>query len=486
MVQHVITHLLKNVILFQSLSLSSFLNVYVHGLASHSWRTNIEPQYVVVSHESLQEFENELHNSGKQIHEFDRAERVPVTYLNGKQMVCFLPHSGDSNNNNKKNPDQHSTKSAERSSSFPITKDEIVTAAGKRLRTLKEKCITSAQGYWSYSVCPFSHVRQFHNHGKKKADAEFNLGRFNDTELMSVPKYISDSGQEFDLYSQHFSGGTDGRNTQVHFVCKGSALDPTLKQNANRQNRQTSISRTGSLIAHIQEDPMYTYHITVAVEEVCGVSETPQQLIASSPMKCFRHVGSWWTAEVCPFQQVRQYHKEIDGSRTQILLGMPTHGALIATVDQASEAAFQLTQFLKWPNNAQDQSVDDLIGGDPLPYFEEVFTDGSPCGDASDARRRATVVRYTCDARAAHQSSEFSGVGKGLDTLHKQFHFRSIDSFEEVGECLYKIVVRLPELCVHPAFEHLVATPDDSDNIAQINCLPADVVSSAAFGNRDE
>ena len=39
--------------------------------------------------------------------------------------------------------------------------------------------------------------------------------------------------------------------------------------------------------------------------------------------------------KVCPFDSVRQYHKEVDGSRTEISLGSPkTDGALVLTEAQ--------------------------------------------------------------------------------------------------------------------------------------------------------
>jgi Glucosidase II beta subunit-like protein len=70
-------------------------------------------------------------------------------------------------------------------------------------------CLVTRLGYWSYKVCPFKEVTQFHQKGTK-VEMEFNLGTYDkDLDETSIDG----------AYAQSFSGGTDGRKTTVNFVC---------------------------------------------------------------------------------------------------------------------------------------------------------------------------------------------------------------------------------------------------------------------------
>ena len=513
---------------------------------SDSWRTDSAMQYVVVAHDSLLHWQEELQAVGKQLEDVAAgAERVPVTYLNGQQNVCFLPKSGAAD---------VEVDGPTPITEFPTTDEEKLDFAADMLGGYEGKCASTSAGYWWYSVCPFSSVRQFHPNGKGKPDTEFDLGSFNNTELFAVPLHAQkhhqkqkrkqqqqqsnkqdtdeDDGDsqtgdtasseratgpssEFGVYTQLFSGGSEGRQTQVHFVCRGSAMDPSSKQSSNAQT--ASARQNGQLvIAKITEEPQHTYHITVATPDLCGVGETAEQLIASASQKCFRSVGTWWTAEACPFTSVQQYHKEIDGTRTEISLGTPANGALIVTTEQAAAATADLEKLLvkaksitNIDNDVVSVTPDDAataatasaneeatpnididkirsaamlataaVGGDPLPYFQEVYTGGSSCGEGADVMQRAAVVRYFCDSKASVVGSSGSGRESAYGST-----FRSISSFEEVSECLYKVEVRLPELCMHPAFHHLQATAPDSSAtmVARINCVPASDVEAAGL-----
>ena len=44
----------------------------------------------------------------------------------------------------------------------------------------------------------------------------------------------------------------------------------------------------------------------------------------------------------------------------------------------------------------------------------------------------------------------------------------------------YKVDLRLPELCLHPAFHHQRNTPSETHTLSKINCVPADDLEEGA------
>ena len=73
-------------------------------------------------------------------------------------------------------------------------------------------------GYWTYEVCPWRRVRQYHSEnaagGNAAVHSEFSLGTY------------AKGQDEWDaakrLYSQRYTVGTEGRGTLVRFVCPES------------------------------------------------------------------------------------------------------------------------------------------------------------------------------------------------------------------------------------------------------------------------
>ena len=157
-------------------------------------------------------------------------ERVPITYLDGQRSVCFLPPSDGVAGQASVGGESPTTRVA----SFPITDGEKLAAIGSTLRSVHggagagagasggaTQCVTTSNSdYWQYRVCPFGTVEQFH--GKGTSATAFHLGRYNSTEKMAVPLHAAKRGVDFAVYTQQFSGGTDGRETQVRTTYVGA------------------------------------------------------------------------------------------------------------------------------------------------------------------------------------------------------------------------------------------------------------------------
>lgn len=211
-------------------------------LLSASWRSSEEAEFVVVAHESLADWKRQEESDGGGIllagmkrdgigegssnddghalfrSMLDSLERVPVTYLNGQRSVCFLPPPPEAVAAASKKAAARAAQeqaAAAAASGAAETDADKAAAVAARLRRFEGKCATMPDGYWHYAVCPFDKVRQFHPNPKGKPTSEFNLGTFNSTESMEVPSFLARRGGDFSAYTQKFSGGTDGRETQV-------------------------------------------------------------------------------------------------------------------------------------------------------------------------------------------------------------------------------------------------------------------------------
>ena len=97
-----------------------------------------------------------------------------------------------------------------------------IEQATTRLAGLRGTCYFMRVGYWTYEVCPWATVRQYHSEsggaGAPTVHSEHSLG-----------KYAGDGSDEFNadrvIYSQQFTGGAEGRSSVVRYLCPDSWRD---------------------------------------------------------------------------------------------------------------------------------------------------------------------------------------------------------------------------------------------------------------------
>ena len=186
----------------------------------------------------------------------------------------------------------------------------------KMRRHLKGKCFERAEGYWTYEVCPFSTVRQFHrppgSHQAAARDPLFSLGThvtkrnavfrtaafeaaaaashggvapppapaavtgatvFTDAmmyvpaahsgEAATAPELMQAHRTHRDVASaaQHFEGGSNNRQTTVYFRC--------VQNVQNAQPASSSAAPAATAIATINEPRPFHYIVMIETPHAC-------------------------------------------------------------------------------------------------------------------------------------------------------------------------------------------------------------------------
>jgi len=313
------------------------------------------------------------------------------------------------------------------------------------LQALRGQCLTAQKdAWWSFQVCHWQEVRQFHPVTPAEAVglgvAVDSSGQLRHPEMdWSLGKFVSAalgrpvSGRSAQVHS--FDGGQlcdetgGGRRARVQYTC---AALPAISANGGALH-----------VVSIEEPSVCQYELLVHVPELCALPEfsaavaaprTDQrprrsfrEVVASYDSSCFQRSEGWWTYELCPLSQIRQYHEEQSKVVQEYVLG----------------------RFGGW--TADRVRLLPAKGDQPLSGAMD-FSRGTACdhgNDKIDERNvgvsRVTEVRVQC------------ANGQG-DHIH---------SVREVATCRYVLIFKSDRLCALPAFN-----VSKSDAFT-IQCTPA-------------
>jgi len=225
-----------------------------------------------------------------------------------------------------------------------VSEEAAATGAdgAARIRAIQGTCFFMRVGYWTYEVCPFKRVRQYHSETSKEGTSvhsEYVVGTYDASKDHWRASQL--------LYTQLFSMGDEGRSATVRIICP--------------ENRR---EEDGLVIVHEPSEKQYV--ITLRLAAICTPAEgavkpaaaaaaanarakaavaaaaaagipqaraaesmgaltmpgsrpgaplaeiaTPQaRLLSPIRGRCFQIVKDYWTYEYCPMKHVRQFHVE--------------------------------------------------------------------------------------------------------------------------------------------------------------------------------
>ena len=381
------------------------------------------------------------------------------------------------------------------SSSSSVSPDEGTLSFYRSLMEKeKQNCALLRAGYWTYEVCPFKYVRQYHvpigkrpHPDKKKKTPEgpattpqilehdplFNLGQYEENKDEMVGN----------IYTQYFKDGTDKRQSIVSYHCDSTTIT------ANNNNNNNNPSNNNGKVSVEEPTPLH-YHITFKTPLLCkanidneklklygdnmqeieyeeeieveedvqvevegeyeeeeeeveeqnendtsntGLSKRGLNALKALNGVCLRYVESWWTYELCGGGKIRQFHVEKNKKSNN--------------QDDAITMEFTLGIFDKDKNKAMVTDGTALKRAHPFFKLKQYYGKGTSCDLTNEPR--AVFVEYEC---SNSQHTYIMGI-------------------TETSTCTYKMSVATPLLCKIKEFDYLKKKSASYENI---RCFPAD------------
>ncbi len=343
---------------------------------------------------------------------------------------------------------------AESSSGVPAA-----TLVSNAISGLRGTCVTKKTGWWTYELCHFADLKQYHEE-KGKIDAVQNW-------KLGVVQPPADLG----VFSPAASTVTNGvtlhtRARVVHPFADGKICDETKKPRAGEVHYEcrgsASSKASKPAITEILEPSTCFYHISVHVPALCAIpefkppasampdsSDSPAAVARLYRERCFYRSEGWWTYEFCVNKHVRQFRQQ------------PGKNSAPGAADPDSPE-FYLGHVVAAVRNKLPYEPK-LHSKDPRrSYAFASYTGGSGC-DLVD-QKRETEVRLSC-------------ATDGQDRIL---------SVQEVALCQYRLVFASAKMCALEEFsaaeekvQEIVCYYADDDEAAEVEAAEAEAEAEA-------
>lgn len=284
-------------------------------------------------------------------------------------------------------------------------------------KKLAKGCFSKTIDYWTYEVCPWRKVTQFHKEGNA-IGLSFSLGKHDNT---------ADTFNEEMQLTQTYTQGKDGRTARVTFTCNPSVSSPELDH----------------LLTSVREPQERVYHFEILSTSACVDSEverrrkrksSPLELMRPMENQCVSLNTGWWTYKFCFLRDVTQAHYEP--------APVPAGSVPPVALEMVTTVEYSLGRLEKFVDIEESGTL--VKGATPEEtYFKQTYKSGTNC-DIGDKQARETEVRFYC---SVHEPAVIKGV-------------------TETGACAYLLHLHTSLLCSHPAFE------PKAKSTHEIVCLP--------------
>jgi hypothetical protein len=346
--------------------------------------------------------------------------------------------------------------------------------------SLSSGCFIIQVDYWSYRLCPFDRIIQFHPHNTNPSmqhhSMQFDLGVY-DSKL--------DSYSDSPSYIQYYHAADSKRNSRVEYYCNLNAKDSNRHTAGNNYylldnsvQEKNLNSNPNFLSKHrlisVTEPKPFSYHFIVQTPAACNNKQATKSTLhikqeANDPIisaaeieqyqldgnlslaynllhnsffsavnaDCIQLNTGWWGYKYCWLRELSQFHKESQPSPQQS--SNSPNNQLVTT------AEYSLGHF-----DAKSYNLSSLVNsfsihlstdGSSGSYVQHNYTEGTLC-DVDTKKHRDSAVRFFCD----------------LSLTATNPHAAIVRSVVEASTCSYIVNIATAALCAHHSFKPQLPT----------------------------
>jgi protein OS-9 len=336
---------------------------------------------------------------------------------------------------------------------------DTATLVTNVITALRNHCVTKKTGWWTYELCHFGDLKQYHEEGGKiDAVQNWKLG------IVQPPSQLG-------AFTPAASTVTNGvtlhtRAKVAHPFVNGKICDETKKPRAGEVHyecRGSASATSRPAIIEILEPSTCFYHISVHVPGLCAIpefkppasampdsSDSPAAVARLYRERCFYRSEGWWTYEFCVNKHVRQFRQQPGKNAAPGAADPDSPEFYLGHVGAAVRS--------KLPYEPKLHSKDPRRS-----YAFASYTGGSGC-DLVD-QKRETEVRISC----------------ATDSQDR------IVSVQEVALCQYRLVFASAKMCALEEFsaaeekvKEIVCYYADDEEAAEVEAAEAEAEVEAA------